>query len=149
MEEELREAKGKFLPRCPALKSRKCDGHCEGKEFKCLRCKRWRPYCFGGGDGDECTKCWVEIRDKIVDFVSSASFRREDTVVNRIVDFEKEPTLNANRVEDMLADLVHEGKLEWFGAEDGTRGSGILRYRRVINPSAVNGLEKKLEGNNA
>lgn len=146
-EEELRQAKGKYLPRCPALKNRKCDGHCEGKEFKCVRCRRWRPYCFGGSDGDECTKCWVEIRDAIVDFVTKATFRREDTITTRFGLSEKESTLSPRRVEDILFDLVQEGRLEWFGAEEGTRGSGVLRYRCVINPKAVDALEKKLAGN--
>ena len=35
---------------------------CEGREYRCKECKRWRPWCEGGADdtavSECCDRCW-------------------------------------------------------------------------------------------
>lgn len=108
----------------------------KGKQFLCERCKRWRSWDLGHSEGNECIICWAEIERKILAFVKSASWRREDTITAYMV--KQEPTLHFRRVEEWLAELVEvEGSLEWFSRNTeekmGTNAysSEPLRYRFV------------------
>ncbi len=132
--EQLRQLPGNTCPTCPARTDKTCDTSCEGRQFLCVRCKKWRPYCFGGSDGLECNLCWVRIRERIVAYIKKRAWRRETTIVYHFELRLDEPTLTHGRVIDILFELVQENRLEWFGAEETKvvpkrAGSTPLKYR--------------------
>lgn len=85
-----------------------------GREFKCVRCQKWRHFDNGHSEGNECNLCWTEIERKILLFVAEANWRSEDSIVRYMLRQEG-PFLNMRRIEDWLFELVEvAGKLEWF-----------------------------------
>jgi hypothetical protein len=107
----------------------------KGREFKCERCRRWRPFDEGHSEGFECVRCWYIIEKKIIAFVRSAKWRREDTIVSYIV--KREPTLTKVRATAWLAELVEvDGSLEWYSASEEAIGtnrymSEPMKYRFI------------------
>lgn len=95
--------------------------------FRCVRCQKWRSFCLGHSEGDECILCEAALYQKLVDFVARAprGYRSELELLKHLLGknmwAEKEPTLSYSRVEDMLFYLVEEGRLAWFGDNDRKR----------------------------
>ena len=102
---------------------------CRGKHHSC---GRYFGSCLGGDDDNRCCDCWVKfqeaekakLKERLVRYVSGSHFRFEDAMCKRFGEY---GTDDSSDVEDALFELVKEGKLEWFGAEED--GSKPLRYR--------------------
>lgn len=147
--------KGRHLPRCPGHKDQTCEPSvCCLLEFRCIRCKKWRPFCFGHSESDECIACADAIEEKILKYVraSKRGYRRESRILyflagdHDIVSHGTEPTLTHKRIEDILFEMVHDKKLEWFddpkvAAAD--RGEEDLKYR-IPKPKESNDPKKLL-----
>ncbi len=132
---------GRHLPKCPGHKDQTCEPSvCCLLEFHCLRCRKWRPFCFGHSESDECIACADEIEKKILKYVreSKRGYRRESRILyflagdHDIVGHGTEPTLTHKRIEDILFEMVESKTLEWFDdpkVAESDRGSEDLRYR--------------------
>jgi hypothetical protein len=112
---------GRHLPKCPCH----VDGTCEPsvcllKEFHCMRCKQWRPFCFGHSASNECIDCSNAIEKKILDYVrnSKRGYRHESRILYMLAGdhdggTRNEPTLTHARIEDILFEMILDKKLEW------------------------------------
>lgn len=133
---------GKPLPRCPSTFKEKCEPSiCRLMEFHCVRCKKWRMFCFGHSESSECISCAEEIEEKILKYVreSKRGYRRESRIryflagTNDVVGGTGvEPTLDYARIDDILFELVQDKKLEWVedaAVGEASRGEEDLKYR--------------------
>jgi hypothetical protein len=140
---------GRHLPRCPCNADETCEPSlCQLKEFHCVRCKRWWPFCFGHSESDECLACAEAIEQKILQYVqeSKRGYRRESRIryflvgTNDVVGgHDVEPTLDYARIDDILYEMVLDKKLEWIDnatVDDVSRGEEDLKYRIPKEPNA-------------
>lgn len=141
---------GRHLPRCPCNVDETCEpSTCQLKEFHCVRCKNWRPFCFGHSESNECITCAEDIEKKILAYVqkSKRGYRRESNIryflvgTNDVVGgHDVEVTLNYSRIDDILYEMVLDKKLEWIDdvtVAEVSRGEEDLKYR-IPKPKETN-----------